>query len=688
MAPEVLQGKTADARTDIFALGLVLYEMVDGKKAFSGQTYPQVMAAILEREPAPLTQVSASVDRLIRKCLAKDPEERWQSAHDLRDEIRWQLEFGNSETRTRTRNRAAMVAWSVAALAIAVAILVAAFPRETPITPRFAFTVTPNDVLAYSGASEVALSPDHKHLAFAAAEEHGRKILWLRTLDSPFSARPLPGTENAWYPFWSPESRRIGFSAEGKLKVYSLDGNSVQVLADAPVFTQCDWGPGDAIVCGDFAHGGLFRLPATGGRREPLTQLDKEAGELAHLFPQFLPDRDHILYYVNSSRPDERGVYVRSMQDKGRGKRILKAGRRAVFDNAGYLLEVQGENFVAHPFDLRELRVTGSPVTVRDIEGVGTTARLYASVSVSGDILAFGGADYRRVDLVMYDRKSGRRDPMNVSLAPQFRCTQVRLSPDEKWAALEILDLQTNTYDIWLLELGAGRINKFTTNPANERDPVFSPDGRRIAFTTDRNGVRDLYEKEIGANDESALLESPDDKYLEDSPTTGSLVFRIREGFGGLFQLSGGKPTQLLPPADHRRDEFNLSPDRKWIAFNTEESGNYEVKVASFPDLKNQRAVSSGGGAAPRWRKDGGEIFYLSMSGDLMAARVSPAPDDGTLQISAPDVVTRTRINVSGGRDQYAVSGDGQRFLLLETSVSEKVPPITLVTNWQSLLQP
>jgi Tol biopolymer transport system component len=275
-----------------------------------------------------------------------------------------------------------------------------------------------------------------------------------------------------------------------------------------------------------------------------------------------------------------------------------------------------------------------------------------------------------------------------VNLPSQYRCTQLRLSPDEQWVALEVLDLQASSYDIWLLELATARVTKFTTDAANERDPVFSKDGRRIAFTSDRNGTRDIYEKEVGGREDSPLMRSANDKYLEDWPASDLLVFRISEGFGGLFRLGAAEPERLLPASDYRRDEFNVSPNGEWIAFNTEESGNYEVKVASFPAFRNQTAVSAGGGSVARWRKNGEEIFYLTMSGELMATRIKHDSNDGALQVAAPEVLTQTRINVSGGRDQYAASGDGQRFLLLETVESQPVPPITVITNWHSLLKP
>jgi serine/threonine protein kinase len=693
MAPEQVEGKDVDSRTDIFALGSVLHEMISGQRVFKADSQPSLMAAILEHTPSSISSLvpaaPVSLDRIAHKCMAKDPDERWQSVRDLRDELKWVLESDREIQRARahSRNWLGIAGWTVAVLSIIIgAILLPGGSHELTSLSPVAFFVNPSEVLAYAGASEIALSPNGHHLAFVAPGERGRKVLWIRDLDQPV-AHPLPGTENAWYPFWSPDSKFIGFAAEGKLKKASLDERSVAIIADVPAFAQGAWGPGGTIVFGgSFSKGGLFRVSESGGQPQRLPQLDAGADDPVYLYPQFLPDGKHLLYFVNSGRKDKRGTYVRLWESGENEAQVLNTTHRVVFASPGYLLEIQGERIVAHPFDADRLRVTGDPLRIRGADDAGTTSRMYTSISVSdtSSILAYGGADRRPVELVWFDRRTLRREPLEVRLPADHRYTQIRLSPNEEWAALEVLDRKTNNYDIWLLELATRRLSKFTTGPGSERDPVFSPGGRWLGFTSDRNGSRDLFKKEIGGIEEVQVFPSQKDKYLETwAADADSVIFRINDGFDGIFRLVNGTPTQLLPPADFRRDEFSLSEDGKWVAFNTEESGNYEVMVASFPGLKSQRPVSIGGGAVPRWRKDGEEIFYLSMSGELMAAQIKKGDPP---EVGIPQLLLRTRINVSGGRDQYAVSGDGQRFLLMETSELDPVPPITVTTNWNSLL--
>jgi eukaryotic-like serine/threonine-protein kinase len=400
MAPEQLEGNDADARTDIFALGAVLYEMITGNKAFQGKTQVSLMAAILEHDPPPLSAIipmtPAPLDRLVRRCLAKDPDDRWQTARDLEAELQWVAESGRETQVTQpaapAKRKIDFVAWSVAALAaVAAVVLAVLYFHPKPVgTTDMRFTLQPKKVFADVGATEVALSKDGRYLAFLDDDGTGKKALWLRALDST-DARLLPGTEGADNPFWSPDSKFVGFWVEGRLKKISTDGASPQTLMDgAPQNAAGTWWPNGVIAFGGYSSG-LYRVSAAGGTPQVLTTLNRSKNEQSHQVPQLLPDGRHFLYFVFSNSPEIAGMYVRSL-DSPDAKRVLSVQANGWYVDPGYLLVVQEEKLLAYPFDTRRLELTGEPIGIAD--NVGTVPnRPLTTVSVSANsMLAYGGS--------------------------------------------------------------------------------------------------------------------------------------------------------------------------------------------------------------------------------------------------------------------------------------------------------
>jgi eukaryotic-like serine/threonine-protein kinase len=685
MAPEQARGLVADHRSDVFALGCILYEMLTGSLAFQGETISDILASVLAREPDWTQlppQLSPKVREFLTRCLEKNPKKRWQAVGDLRVELESILArpdaLGVSESSTvapkSSWQRAIPLIAAIGGAAVSAAVMMFLYAKpEAPAANRVQFTVQPDKMTLDFGIQEPAMSPDGHYLVFSDYGD-GHRMLRLRSLDST-EARWLPGTEYARYPFWSPDSKFVAFYSGGMLRKMSVVGGSPETIATTPSNVAGSWGEDGTILFG--ASGiPLYRVKASGGVPAPLSKNDETIQ--VQPFPQLLPDGVHFLYRT------EKGTYIGSVNSPN-AVRILEGGSRVLYVNPGYLLTVRDGILLAYPFDPKNLRVTGDPVGIAD-QVRTALGNNYTSVSASATgILAFGAADSVPLQPTWYDRGGAKLAAIG---APDL-FGQVRLSPDEKRAALEKMDARTNLWDIWLLELSTGVLSKFTVDPRSERDPIWSPDGQRVAYTSDRVGKIDISVKELGGGKETSLTETDTPELAEDWTKDGNgILFRNSPtGTSSLLLLplmGDRKPVVLLAPAPFRRDEFNLSPDGRWIAYNSDESGRWEVWIASFPEFKNQRQVSNGGGAVPRWRKDGKELFYLALDAKLMAVDLKLGP---TVEAGVPKLLFQTRISVNGQTDQYAVTGDGKRFLIPEPLESQNVPPITVITNWTSLLK-
>ena len=507
MAPEQLEGQEADARTDIFAFGAVLYEMLTGKKAFEGKNQASLIGAILHMDPPAVTTVRPLVppflDRIVKKCLRKDADHRWQTASDLLDELKWIAEAG---TTVAPGGEAARNPWPERAAWITVAggVLIALFAvlrsASAPATGDVVrLTILPPDKTLFTGQSmatvgvpQLALSPDGRAIVFAAAAPGARPTLWLRSLDA-VTARSLPGTEGADSQFWSPDSRWIGYFADGKLKKIPAGGGPSQVIAaNVPDNRQASWGPDDTILLSTGTTG-VLRVSSSGGMVTPVTELDASRQEGSHRFPQFLPDGRHFLFTVRSSLKDQTGVYAGSLDGKTK-KLLIRGNTTALYAPSGHLLFLDGDSLMGQAFDADRLELRGQTFLVEG--GVGRSSMGTGAYSVAGTgTLAHAGALSTPGRLTWFDRGGNPSD----SVGPLGEYTDFRLSRDQTRLAASLVDPKTGFPDIWITDLARRSSAPFTFGPAMNASPVWAPDGARVMFRTSRaGGLVEFYAKSAG----------------------------------------------------------------------------------------------------------------------------------------------------------------------------------------------
>ena len=689
MAPEQIEGEEADARTDIFAFGVVLFEMLTGRKAFTGKSQAGLLGAILKEDPPPVSRIQPLtpplLDHVVRTCVAKDPDNRFQTAHDLLLQLRWIADSGSAAgvpaplvPIRKPRERPVWIAAVVALLLLWLATLVPWYFSRTPEDRQIQFLVdTPGILNPFS----ISVSPDGRFLTFVAKAPSGGMMLWLRPIGAT-TAQPLAGTSGAASAFWSPNSRYIGFVADRKLKRVDVTGGTPQSLCDVPTpVAGATWSRDDVIVFSDTTS--LQRISASGGQPVPLAKPDKSRQESRYLFPVFLPDGRHILFLAVGATLENRWVYVGSLDSSDR-TRVLAAGSIARYVSPGFLLFASRGTLMAQPFDAARMRTTGEAFRVAEDVTQALNGRTAFDVSQNG-VLVYrtGGALELLTELRWFDRSG--KSLGTVGEPGPFQ--QMRLSPDQRRVAIERIDPESGIDDIWTLELASNILTRLTFDPAGVTDPVWSPDSRTIAFASRRNRKLDLFQKTIGASSDSPIFESADAvKYLDDSSADGRfLLFHGDNGFA-LFALpwSGGdrKPIRLID-TPYAKDEAHFSPDGRWVTYQSTESGTLEAYVASFPGFDHRTRVSTHGGSQPRWRGDGKELFYVDPAAQLMSVAVTPG---ATLDFGAPKLLFQTPIprGAATGIDLFDVSRDGQRFLVLSPVRSDAaaVTPITVVVNW------
>jgi eukaryotic-like serine/threonine-protein kinase len=724
MSPEQAKGKAVDKRTDIFAFGAVLYELLTGKQAFHGEDVGDILAAVVMKEPAFDSlprNTPTSIRVLLQRCLRKDKRQRLSDATDVRIEIEDAIatpkDSGGTQAAPAKRSWRDRLAWPALAgvLLLALAAVSFLYFREAPaVAPEMRTEiVTPSTTEPVS----FALSPDGRQIVFVASGD-GASRLWLRRLDAT-SAQPLAGTEGASYPFWSPDSRSVGFFADDKLKRIGIGGGLPQTLTDA-VSRGGTWGLDGTILFTRTGTGPLFRIPTSGGGPVAVTKLDKQS---SHRFPQFLPGGRQFLFYAQGPA-ETAGIYLGSL-DSPETKRLTAADTAGVYFSEqyastartrspdGWLLFIRAGTLLAQRLNLERGELKGDPATVADPVTSDTSFDVGAfSVSAAG-LVAYrtGGAGQHQ--LVWFDSSGKTLGTMGAPDANSLNAPS--LSPDGRRAAVS-RTVQGNS-DIWLLD--ATRATRFTFDPSRDQYPIWSPDGSRIVFDSNRKGHRDLYVKSSnGAGGEELLLESAQDKNATDWSRDGRfLLYTSTDPQTGydlwVLPMEGErKPFVFLKTSfDERRGKF--SPDGRWVAYMSNESGRYEVYVRPFfqgglsakteggpapvsgtapgassgAGVGGQWQVSASGGINPRWRADGKELYYIAPDGKLMAAPI--AANSATIAPGTPVALFQPRI-FGGGTDpsvgtEYDVSGDGR--FLIDTVLEDAASPITLLQNWTAGLK-
>ena len=691
MAPEQLRNEEVDHRADIFAFGVVLYEMLASEPPFRANSAAETISAILKQDapelPAPVSAHSPGLARVIRRCLEKRPEQRFQSASDLGFALEeltstalspsgsW---LGSAETKPilRLRLDQGRIGWIVAGVFALVSVLLAAayFNRPAMKPEAIRFSISPPERAARVG--DPVISPDGRRLAFVAMVD-GKSLLWVRPMGS-LTGQPLPGTEGASGPFWSPEGQSIGFFAQGKLKKIALSGESPVILADAPANRGGTWSRNGVILFVPHQNAGVHRVSVSGGPTTAVTAPDGSRQESSQLWPSFLPDGRNFLYLVTGQRPDETGIYLASVDGRER-RRLLSAQSNAVYAPPGFLLFARDGALLAQPFDAAKGQLRGEPLPLVDQIPVVFFGKGFFSVSENGVLVHASSVSGGSQQPAWFDR-SGKPLGLAASAGAYF---QTELSRDEERLAVARPDRQTRTNDIWLLDLAQRNESRFTFDPAEDFFPVWSPDGNRIVWISILEGAFSLYHKAAGAGQQELLLSSGRQKHPTNWSGNGRFI---------LYQENDPKTkwdVWVLPLEGERKPfpwaqtQFNdtngrFSPDSRWIAWTSDESGSNEVYVQAFQNPGGRWKISANGGDHPRWRGDGKELFYVAADRKLMAVELKRGAG---FEAAAPEPLFDLRSLRAVGSN-YAVVDEGRKFLVVTTIEDPNATPFTVVLNW------
>ena len=693
MAPEQLEGRTIDARTDVFAFGAVLFEMLSGRLAFDGAGPASVIGHILHTDPPAMTELVPAVPpalaRLISVCLAKDPDDRWSSAHDVLLQLKvlpMEDEARLPATPSRTGTR---LAWSIAALAavVAIGLGIARFveqpaPEASPALDVFTVLAPSDSIQPFSDAPQI--SPDGRQLAFIATDRAGLTWLYVRALDSE-NARPLPGTEGASLPFWAPDSRRLAFFANGQVKTTSIDAEAPNAIAAAPVPRGGTWNQNDIILFSPIPSLPLRWVPAAGGK---VTDIPQPAGATPGIdtrwFPSFLPDGRHYLFLGRQSPTAQSSIMVGSL-DSASTRPLVQSRAAGIYAAPGYLLYRREGSLVAQPFEASTAELQGIAVPIAARVGFNAiTYQALFSASSTGRLAYQSSIVMARLN--WYDRKG----TLVESAGAEGGYNTICLTPDDRRVVYELADDRTADVDIWTRELTGGPAARLTFNPAVDFYPVCPASGDAVVFATLREGPPNLFRVLLNApGNELAVHQSPLAKLPNDVSRDGRLLVfsALQAGTGWdifLMTLPNGSPTPFAATAAEERSA-HLSPDSRWIAYVSNESQRAEVYVQPFPPTGAKWQVSTGGGEQPLWRQDGRELYYVAPDKKLMAVDIKSTPS--MFARGEPRVLMETRMTgwerLGAGCCQYAPSKDGTRFLI--STATSSATPITVMVNWERL---
>ena len=681
MSPEQIQGLEADARSDIFALGAMLYEMATGKRPFEGKSQIKVASAILEDEPQPVSALLKTsppgLDRLVRTCLAKTPDERLQSALDVKLELRWLLTAQPATVPEKAKFAGGVAYAALGAIVIFAAILLwARFTQPEPPTMQF------TAALPFSARS-MAVAPDGHTIVLAAYREDIHKVgLFLYDVGAT-TAKPLAGTDGATFPFWSPQGRAVGFFADGKLKRFDLDSASVRTLCNAPNGRGGTWSKTGVILFTPIGtlNGGIMSVSDNGGTPVKLNYPGASQDENTFRWPVFLPDGKHYVFLAGNIRGDTElnTLFVGSIDNPNEKHFLTKTIYNGAYAD-GYVFFVRDGGVQAQKLDLGSYKLTGNVVRVFD--DVKPQSRIfYAAFAAGRDVVAAqnaGGVSLSH--LTWYDR-SGKIISDSV---PPDTYGNLAISRDGKYVVLDKTDESNDNTDVFVEDLARSSFRRLTFDPGIDAVPVWSSDGHRVAFTSSRGHNFNIYVKPAdGSQPERQLVPTSGvDAQPLDWSRDGRNLLYIAEPDLWVYSLADGK-SHLFLEATASLNNAQFSPDGKWVAYASNESGRWEVYVTSFPDARGKWQVSINGGEQPRWRGDGKEIYFLSTDAKLMAASVDTKNEfeSGTptvlFQTDPRELVATTEVVT------YDVSRDGQRFLVNTKYNNGSAHPMSVVLNWK-----
>ena len=701
MAPEVLQGAEIDARSDIFSFGCVLYEMVAGRRAFEGKSQFSLLGAILDKEPDRISTLLPNspprLDETVWRCLAKIPDQRYGCMHDVRIQLEGLAASPTPEALplpTPKPTASSVLPWLVAGIAALIALgMGAAFLLQS----RKAEQVVRSSILPPAGTSFVTmmpasgppvLSPDGTRLAFTARDDKSKVLLYVRSLTS-LTAKPLPGTDDATYPFWSADGRDLGFFTPGKLKRISADGGPSQNLCDAVSGRGAAWGPDGFIIFTPSSTQPLFRVSAAGGTPEPASRLDASHNENSHRWPSFLPDGKHYLYWARSSINQENRLYVGELGSL-QAKTLAKTDSTGIFAS-GHLLFMRDQNLMAQPFDPRRLELSGEPAPIAEHVAInGATAHPLFSVSQNGTLLYQTGETAGGWNLLWWDRDG---KPAGAVAQPD-RYLFPTLSPDGKQLASMIFTGAQGNEDAWIFDLSRGTSTRLTFAGNVRGFPVWSADGKTVFYGSNPTGTSHIYSKAAdGSGPERIVLKTNDTLELVAgaSPDGRYLVYTRRDlkNNESNFQIwalplfGDGKPIPIVQSPFEAQFPA-VSPDNKWMVYQGNESGRREIYITAFPAGGAKWQVSTNGGTWPKWRRNGKELLFLDPSDKMMAVDLNTT--GSVIHLGIPHGLFQT-VGIQRDYGPYDVTADGKKFLLNSGNLKEGSDPFTLVLNWPAELK-
>lgn len=696
MAPEQLEGKEADARADVWALGCVLYEMASGKRAFEGQSQASLITSIMSSTPSPISQVAPmappALDRLVRGCLVKDPASRLQSAHDIKLQLSW-IEEGGSQAgvpkpvakRRRSRER---LAWVVSALAVVAAATAAFFVlRPAPVVPPVqAFIKPPPGVLFSSSIDKplpLAISPDGSMIAFCARRGEGPDLVWVRSLGLD-DARPLAGTEGAEGPFFSPDGRSVGFFADAQMKRVDVAGGPVITLVGGEARVDprgATWNRDGVILFTANSFGPVHQVAADGGPVTEATVLDTVSGEATHRYPFFLPDGRHFLYLVRSSRAgagQHPTVCVGEIGSVER-KAVLDVASNVIYAS-GHLIYVRGKILVAQRFDPRSFTISGPAVPLVDDARMDERfSRGVFAASENGVLVCMTGNNLSRTQLRWLDRSGNRVGDVGEPADYTYGGTP-QISPDGSTAAMPVANPDRGLSDVWLVDLTSGRRRKLTVDTEDHPGAQWLPDGKSVAVTTTRRPRGSIDAVTIDGTRTRQILQGP--TYMWPLSAHGDVLLYIADGETPtsdiyMTSISGADAPRPFAATDVDEMSAQFSPDGRFVAYQSDETGRLEVFVAAFPE-GGRWQVSQGGGRQARWNRNGRELFFRDPENYIVSVSVEKTATG--FQTGAAKRLFQ--FHGGGGTWCYDVAPDGQRFLVTAPIEEDLAMPVTLITDW------